>query len=117
MENPAGELTSIVPMANALWLIGPVPDGGTFSISFDLELTTPEGAYSLFGIHAYPTVPEPAALALAGCALAAARRPMGTDRKGRSCFTTDLEGRSFPSLVRPASESGPAPARREGVSA
>jgi hypothetical protein len=113
VENPRGEFTSIMPMANALWLIGPVLDGDNFSISFDLQLTTPEGAYSLFGIHEYPTVPEPATLALAGCALAAARRP---DRTGLRT-STDLEGRAFPSLARPASESGPAPARREGVSA
>lgn len=58
-----------MPGPGSLSLFGLVPDGGTFSISFDLQLTTPEGAYSLFGIHEYPTVPEPAAMVLAGGAL------------------------------------------------
>lgn len=60
---------------------------GTIPIVSDAR-PSPEGARSLLGIHAHPTVPEPAALALAGCALAAAslrRRRAGTER-GRSYF-------------------------------
>ena len=64
VSNPTGEFTSIMPMDNALWLIGPVLDGGTFSLSFDLQITTSQDAYFLFGIHEYPTVPEPGTLAL-----------------------------------------------------
>lgn len=69
VSNPTGEFNNIMTMPNALWLIGPVPNGSEFSLSFDLKLTAPEGGFNLFGIHETPSIPEPSTLVLANCAL------------------------------------------------
>jgi hypothetical protein len=69
--NSTGEFTSNVVVPNALSLFGNVPNGGDFSLSFDIKITDPQGAFALFGIHERPSVPEPSSLALAGIGLAA----------------------------------------------
>jgi hypothetical protein len=74
VANPTGEWATIdAATPGVLSLYGSVPDGGIFSIGFDLQITTPEGAYSLFAIHEFPTVPEPAMLGLAGGVLLVVR--------------------------------------------
>lgn len=70
VANPTGEWTTIQPGPGYLTLLGSVPDGGIFSISFDLVISSEVGSYDLFGIHEYPTVPEPATVALLGLPLA-----------------------------------------------
>jgi hypothetical protein len=69
VTNPTGEFSSFMTMPRALWFFGNVPNGAIPSISFDLKITGQTGAFYLFGIHEFPTVPEPASLALACCAL------------------------------------------------
>jgi len=69
VNNPTGEWTSILPGPNVLTLLGNVPEGGIFSISFDLAITSEVGAYNLFALHEFPTIPEPSTLALLGCPL------------------------------------------------
>ncbi|MBP7937345.1 MAG: PEP-CTERM sorting domain-containing protein [Phycisphaerae bacterium] len=64
VTNPTGEWTSILPGPNHLTLLGSVPAGSIFSLSFDLVISSEVGSYDLFGIHQYPTVPEPATAAL-----------------------------------------------------
>jgi hypothetical protein len=70
ITNPTGEWTSILPGPNSLTLLGSVPNGGIFSLSFDLQISSVAGSYDLFGIHEYPTVPEPTTVALLGLPLA-----------------------------------------------
>jgi hypothetical protein len=74
--NPTGEWTMIEVFPGIVSLYGFVPDGGTFSLSFDLVITAPIDTYNLFGIHEFPTVPEPGTttLALIGCSMVALRR-------------------------------------------
>jgi PEP-CTERM motif len=69
--NPTGEWTNVVTGPNFLSLFGSVPDGGTFSLSFDLQMTDQVGAFALFALHEFPTVPEPTTLGLLGMGLAA----------------------------------------------
>jgi hypothetical protein len=69
VTNPTGEFSSFMTMPRGLWFFGNVPNGAIPSISFDLKITGQQGAFYLFGIHEFPTVPEPATLALAGCGL------------------------------------------------
>ncbi len=68
VNNPTGEWTSTQSNPNILSLFGNVPNGGIFSLSFDLVISSDVGAFNLFGIHQYPTIPEPSTLALLGCA-------------------------------------------------
>jgi PEP-CTERM motif-containing protein len=70
VDNPTGEWTNIVSDPDHLSLVGSVPAGGTFSLSFDLQMTDSQGAFALFGIHETPSVPEPTTLALMGVGLA-----------------------------------------------
>jgi len=70
VDNPTGEWTNIQSNLDDLSLFGSVPAGGTFSLSFDLQMTDQQGAFALFGIHEFPTVPEPTTLALMGIGLA-----------------------------------------------
>ncbi len=67
ITNPTGEWTTITPGLNSLTLLGSVPDGGTFSISFDLVVSSSAGSFDLFGIHEFPSIPEPSTLALLAC--------------------------------------------------
>lgn len=71
--NPTGEFTTITPTTNLLALFGNVPNGDTFSLSFDLQANSVEGSFDLFGIHETPSFPvdEPWMLALLGVALTA----------------------------------------------
>jgi PEP-CTERM motif len=69
VTNPTGEWQGIVSQPDSLSLFGSVPDGGTFSLSFDLQMTDQKDAFALFGIHEIPTVPEPTTLALMGLGL------------------------------------------------
>jgi hypothetical protein len=78
--NPTGEWISIQPTPNALTLLCNVPDGGTFSLSFDLAISSQVGAYNLFAIHEKPTVPEPTTLALLLLGAFAARRRVTSSR-------------------------------------
>ena len=70
VDNPTGEWTSSVSDPDHLSLFGSVPAGGTFSLSFDLQMTDQLDAFALFGIHETPRVPEPTTLALMGLGLA-----------------------------------------------
>jgi hypothetical protein len=69
VTNPTGDWTSITPAPDMLTLVGHVPAGGIFSLSFDLAISSDKDAYNLFAIHEVPSVPEPSTLALLGCSL------------------------------------------------
>jgi len=56
VANPTGEFGTISPSPNNLDLFGSVPDGGTFSLSFDLLIGHNPQSFDLFGIHEHPTV-------------------------------------------------------------
>jgi PEP-CTERM motif len=67
--NPTGEFTSSTPSFRALTLLGNVPDGHTFSVSFDLKVTGQPNSFYEYGIHETPSVPEPATISLAAGSL------------------------------------------------
>jgi PEP-CTERM motif-containing protein len=69
VTNTTGEFTSFMTMPRALWFFGNVPNGDIATIGFDVKVTGGTGAFYLFGIHEFPTVPEPTTLVLAGCGL------------------------------------------------
>jgi hypothetical protein len=71
VSNPTGEWTTIdATLPGVLTLLGLVEDGDIFSLSFDLQITTSTDAFFLFGVHEFPTVPEPGTLMLVGSGLA-----------------------------------------------
>jgi hypothetical protein len=58
---------------NSLALFGPIPDGTTFDVSYDLIISSQDFAYNLFAVTetpSVPTIPEPATIALFGIGLA-----------------------------------------------
>ena len=72
VANPTGQWSTIdASSPDQLSLFGSVPAGDIFSISFDLRMTDQPGAFALFGVHEFPTVPEPATLASLGLGIAA----------------------------------------------
>lgn len=75
VQNPTGEWSVIEVNPGIVSLYGSVPDGGTFTLVFDLVITAPVDTFNLFGIHEFPTIPEPATttLALIGCAMVGLR--------------------------------------------
>lgn len=84
VTNPTGEFSTITPGLNTLSLVGNVPSGGTFSLSFDLQATSIKDSFDLFGIHETPSVPEPSSLTLFAGLVCGALPFVARRRKARS---------------------------------
>ena len=79
--NSTGEFSTINPVTDGLDLFGLVPAGGTFNLSFDLQISSQVGSFDLFALLETPTVnaSAPGTLALLALGLAG----LGARRRGR----------------------------------